>query len=399
MNVKIKPTTLSGTIEAVSSKSDGHRKIIASALSDKPTEILINNFSDDIDATLDCIKNLGGNFEKTKDGVMVFPISKKVEYAELNFRESGSTARFLLPIAAALCPKCHFTGSGRLPQRPLFELTNQLRLHGVGAGDDFLPLDTSGILQGGEYAIRGDISSQYLTGLLLALPLLSGENKIVLTSELASAPYVDMTLDTLSLFGIDVEVSGNEYRIENRKYISPERLSAEGDWSSAAFWIVADKISGKISVSGMNHKSRQGDMRILDILDETDIDASQIPDLVPILAVLAASRCGKTVIRGAERLKLKESDRLLAMTECINNLGGNAIKTDDGMEIVGTGKLSGGCVDGFGDHRIVMSAAIASCICENDVEITGAEAVKKSYPTFFEDFKRLGGVFSVSDGK
>lgn len=399
MNIKIKPTMLSGTVRAVSSKSDGHRKIIASALSDKPTEILINNFSDDIDATLDCIKNLGGNFERTEKGVLIFPISKKPEYAELDFRESGSTARFLLPVAAALCPKCHFTGSGRLPQRPLFELTNQLRLHGTKTSGDFLPLDTSGILQGGEYAIRGDISSQYLTGLLFTLPLLLGENKIVLTSELASAPYVDMTIDTLSLFGIDVAMSGNEYKVGGGGYISPERLSAEGDWSSAAFWVVADKICGKISLSGMNYKSHQGDMRILDILDETDIDASQIPDLVPILAVLAASRRGKTVIYGAERLKLKESDRLLAMTECINNLGGNATKTDDGMIISGTGKLSGGRVDGFGDHRIVMSAAIASCICENDVEIMGAEAVKKSYPTFFEDFKRLGGVFSVSDGK
>lgn len=399
MNVKIKPAKLSGTLSAVSSKSDGHRKIIAAALADKPTEISINNFSDDIDATLFCIKNLGGDFEKNEKGVVVFPISKKVEYAELNFRESGSTARFLLPVAAALCENCSFTGSGRLPKRPLFELTNQLRLHGVEVSDDLLPITTSGILQSGEYEIRGDVSSQHLTGLLFTLPLLLGENKIVLTSPLASAPYVDMTLDTLSMFGIDVEVSGNEYTIKNQKYISPGDVVAEGDWSSAAFWVVANKISGGISVSGMNYESRQGDMRILDILEETDIDASQIPDLVPILAVLAASRCGKTVIRGAERLKLKESDRLLAMTQCINSLGGNARQTPDGMEIIGTSKLLGGCVDGFGDHRIVMSAAIASLICEGDVEIRGAEAVKKSYPTFFEDFKRLGGVFDVSDGE
>lgn len=397
MKVIITPSRLSGTVSAVSSKSDAHRKIIAAALADKPTKININNFSDDIDATLDCIENLGGSIKKDETGVLITPIFANQESCVLNFRESGSTARFLLPVAAAICEKGSFSGSGRLPERPFEELTTQLRLHGVTVDSDKLPITTCGLLKNGEYRISGSISSQYLTGLLFALPLLCEESRIVLTSPLNSSAYVDMTLDTLAGFGVKIDIKDNIYTIKPQRYISPGEITAEGDWSSAAFWAVADKICGGVKIDGMKINSRQGDKKIINLLDETDIDASQIPDLVPILSVLAASRTGKTVIRGAARLRLKESDRLLAMTECIKSLGGDAKETEDGIIINGTGSLRGGKVCGFGDHRVVMSAAIASCICKDNVEITGAEAVKKSYPSFFEDFKRLGGVFDVSD--
>lgn len=393
MNVIITPSMLSGTVSAVSSKSDAHRKIIASLFADKPTKICINSFSDDIDATLDCISSLGGSYEKLDDCVLITPISKVVKTASLNFRESGSTSRFLLPVATTILEKGDFSGQGRLPERPFSELVSQLRLHGVKVDSNTLPMHTEGLLQSGEYRISGSISSQYLTGLLFALPLLDSESKIILTTPLTSSSYVDMTLDTLKEFGVNIEVCDNVYNIKPQPFISPGKISAEGDWSSAAFWVVANKICQNIKIEGMNFASRQGDMQITNLLDETDIDASQIPDLVPILAVLATSRKGRTIIRGAGRLKFKESDRLLAMTECINNLGGCAKETDDGMIIDGTGSLCGGKVDGFGDHRIVMSATIASLICTDKVEITGAEAVKKSYPTFFDDFKKLGGVF------
>lgn len=395
MNVIITPAKLSGNVSAVSSKSDAHRKIIAAALSDKPTKIHINNFSDDIDATLDCISALGGKWEKDETGVVITPVSGDINGVSLCFRESGSTARFLLPVAAALCENGSFSGKGRLPERPFEELTNQLRIHGVAVDSDKLPMKTSGLLKSGEYNISGSISSQYLTGLLFALPLLSEESKIILTSALNSSAYVDMTLDTQKQFGvnIDIDICNNIYTINPQKYISPGEISAEGDWSAAAFWVVANKICKNVKIDGMNTNSRQGDMQIINLLDETDIDASQIPDLVPILAVLAASRKGRTIIRGAARLRLKESDRLKAMTECINNLGGYAKETEDGMIIDGVGTLRGGRVNGFGDHRVVMSAAIASCICKEKVEIIGAEAIKKSYPAFFEDFKKLGGVF------
>jgi len=397
MNVVIEPSRLSGSINAVSSKSDGHRKIIAAALSDQSTEIILNNFSDDIDATLDCIKNLGGSFEKTENGVLITPITKQNKKVSLDFRESGSTARFLLPVTSVFCENGEFTGRGRLPQRPFAEITSQMRKNGVIVSADNLPMTTSGLLKAGIYEIPGNVSSQYLTGLLFALPNLEKESKIVLTSPLMSAPYVDMTLDVLKEFGVEIEVRKNEYIVKPHKFISPKKLRVEGDWSAAAFWVVADKICGNINLTGMNEKSRQGDKKITEILDSTEIDATHIPDLVPILAVLAASRCGKTTIYGAERLRIKESDRLLAMTKCINDLGGQAEETPDGMIIYGTGCLKGGCVDSFGDHRIAMSASIASLICENEVEILGAECVKKSYPAFFDDFRKLGGVVRVSD--
>lgn len=397
MNVTIKPTRLSGTVKAVSSKSDGHRKIICAALSDGETEIIINNLSDDIEATLYAIKNLGGDFAKTENGVLVKPITGKKDKVSLDFRESGSTARFLLPVAAALCENAECIGRGRLPERPFYELTSQMRKNGVEVSADDLPIITKGCLESGVFEIPGNVSSQYISGLLFALPLLRKESVIKLTSPLMSAPYVDMTLDALSAFGVEIEVLENEYKVKPQKFISPKKLEVEGDWSAAAFWTVADKICGNVKIEGMNDDSRQGDKKIAEILDETEIDATNIPDLVPILAVLAASRVGKTRIFGAERLRIKESDRLLAMTKCINDLGGKAEETADGMIIYGTGKLAGGTVDSFSDHRIAMSAAIASLICENEVEIMGAECVKKSYPAFFEDFRKLGGVTHVSD--
>lgn len=397
MNVTIKPTRLKGVVEAVSSKSDGHRKIICAALSDVETEIIINNISDDIEATLFAIKNLGGDFEKTENGVLIKPILEKKDRASLDFRESGSTARFMLPIATALCENGEFTGYGRLPERPFAELTSQMRKNGVDISADNLPMTTKGILKSGVFELPGNVSSQYISGLLFALPLLDGESRIKLTSPLMSAPYVAMTLDTISEFGVKIEALENEYIVKPQKFVGPKRLAVEGDWSAAAFWVVADKICGNVKIEGLNLNSSQGDREIIKILDKTEIDATNIPDLVPILAVLAASRVGETRIFGAKRLRLKESDRLFAMTKCINDLGGIAEETDDGMIIHGTGKLKGGRVDSFSDHRIAMSAAIASVLCENEVEIMNAECVKKSYPAFFDDFRKLGGVIDVSD--
>ena len=391
MNVTIKPTSLSGVVEAVSSKSDGHRKIICAALSDSETEIIINNISDDIEATLSCIKNLGGDFLKTERGILIKPVSGKKDKVSLDFRESGSTARFILPIASVLCEKGEFCGSGRLPQRPFAELTSQMRKNGVEVSADNLPMATKGHLKSGIFELPGNVSSQYISGLLFALPMLDKESRIKLTSPLMSAPYVDMTLDVLSRCGVEIEVSENEYVIKPQKCVSPKKLEVEGDWSSAAFWVVADKICGNVKIEGMDPNSHQGDRRITEILDQTEIDARDIPDLVPILAVLAASRNGKTRIFGAERLRIKESDRLYAVTKCINDLGGMAEETDDGIIICGTGKLLGGCVDSFNDHRIAMSCAIASLICEKEVTILGAECVKKSYPAFWDDYKLLGG--------
>lgn len=391
MDLKIEPKKLSGKLTAVSSKSDAHRKIIAAALADRETEIVLNAFSDDIYATLGCIKNLGGLWEKTDAGVVITPIKKTGNSVNLDFCESGSTARFLLPVTAALYPKGNFGGQGRLVKRPFYEIVREMRLHGVKVDSDLLPMFTDGCLTGGKFTLSGDVSSQFTTGLLYALPLLRGGGEIVLTSPLQSEAYVEMTVDTLKEFGVCVNRTEHGFEVDEQIYKSPGKTYAEGDWSNAAFWIVADKIGDGITVDGLNKSSRQGDKIITDIVDQTEIDCSQIPDLAPILAVLASARNVTTVIYNAARLRLKESDRIKSVCAMINSLGGNAEEFADKIVINGCGTLRGGIVDGFNDHRIVMSAAIASCICTEPVVIRGAEAVNKSYPLFFEDFKSMGG--------
>ena len=394
MDIKITPSKLSGELSAVSSKSDAHRKIIASALANTPTFIEITEYSKDIDATLGAIKALGGDFEKREKGVLITPC-KNSKNAVIDCNESGSTARFLLPVSAALCESATLTGRGRLPERPFSHLVREMRKNGCSVSSENLPITVSGGLNGGRYTLSGNVSSQYITGLMFALPLLDKESEIVLSSPLESSGYVDMTISTLAEFGVNIIKEENRFIVKPQKYISKEMVAVEGDWSNGAFWIVADKLCGNLQISGLNPESVQGDKEIANILDDEVIDASQIPDLVPILTILACGRCGKTHIINAGRLRLKESDRLAAMVDVITSLGGEAYADSDSITICGSGSLKGGKVDGYNDHRIVMSATIASCICKNDVIITGAEAVNKSYPTFFEDFKKAGGVFRV----
>ena len=391
MEIKIIPHRLSGEIRAITSKSDAHRKIIAAALADRETEIVMNMFSEDIEATLRCIQALGGSWSKTEDGVLISPIQKRSGKISLDFGESGSTARFLLPVTAAIYEKADFCGRGRLGKRPFAEITRELRKNGTEIDSDMLPMHSEGRIKSGNFSLSGEISSQFTTGLLFTLPLLENGGKITLTSPLQSAAYVDMTLDTLSVFGIDIQKTENEFSAVKQSYKSPGKICAEGDWSNSAFWIAAGKLCGNVSVTGLDENSRQGDKAINGLLECDEIDCSQIPDLAPVLAVLAASRNGKTVIKNAARLRLKESDRIKSITALINALGGKAEEKPDGIEIFGTGKLRGGTAESCADHRIVMAAAIASCICDEPVIINGAEAVNKSYPSFFEDFNTLGG--------
>ncbi len=395
MDVRILPGRLHGTVAAISSKSDAHRKLIAAALADRETEIELNTFSDDINSTLRCITSLGGAWCRTEKGVKITPIKKTSDNVCLDFGESGSTARFLLPVTAAVYESAKFCGRGRLNVRPFAEITREMRKNGVNIDSDTLPMRSAGRLKNGEFRLSGDVSSQYTTGLLFALPLLENGGRIALTSPLQSAAYVDMTLDTLSDFGITAAQDEHGFTVEKQQYISPGKLCTDGDWSNAAFWIAADKICGGVQVTGLSDNSRQGDKAITELCGKTEIDCSQIPDLAPILAVAAAAGNGRTVFKNAARLRLKESDRIKSVTALINSLGGNAEEKADGLVINGTGSLRGGAVDSFADHRIVMAAAIASCICAEPVIIHGAEAVNKSYPTFFEDFKSLGGAADV----
>lgn len=400
MDIKITPKKLSGEISIISSKSAGHRALIAAALSNKKTVVEINTLSNDIKATSACLTSLGAKLDFDEGKIEVTPISKVPCDVKLNCLESGSTLRFILPIAAALCDSFEITGEGRLPERPMDELISQMEKHGCVFSSKKLPFKVSGKLKGGKFELPGNVSSQYITGLLLALPLIDEESEIVLTSTLQSSSYVDMTLQTLKEFGVDIETKSNSYTIgKDCKYIGKDKVKVEGDWSNAAFFLAADYLCGGVNVSGLSSDSLQGDKAFLQILpklsDGCIIDAGEIPDIILPLCVCACKVNGLVTFTNAGRLRLKESDRLLAAKEMITSLGGKAEITDDEIKIYGNGKLSGGTVDGFNDHRVVMSAAIASCICENEVVILGAQAVNKSYPNFFDEFKKLGGSIDV----
>lgn len=399
MNVCIKPSVLSGKITAISSKSYVHRILICAAFSDKPTEIYLNVLSDDILATISCLEKMGAviKYNKETNILKLSPISSYSAKTDIHANESGSTARFLLPVAAAVFEEVTLTGSGRLTKRPFLPMVREMRKNGVWVSSDLLPITTKGLLKSGTYSLEGDISSQYISGLLMALALTdkNGESRIILTSKLESKKYVDITIEVMKMFGKEVIEEENCYIIKGGKYISPGKVKAEGDWSNSAFWIVANALGGNIEIDGLNYQSTQGDRKITELLEAREIDASDIPDLVPILSVLALKRKGKTIIYNAKRLALKESNRLETVYKSLSALGGNIKITDDEIIIDGCGKIKGGTTEGYNDHRIIMSAAIASLMAENECIIKDAQHVNKSYPEFFDDFKKLGGNFSV----
>ncbi len=419
MNIRLKPCRFCGEVTAISSKSDAHRLLIASALSDRQTFIRCNARSADITATVNCLNSLGADVKFVDGGISVKPIKEKRKSAVLDCNESGSTIRFLLPVAASLGTNTEFTGGGRLPERPLSPLREQMEAHGVVFSPiNVFPVKINGEMTSGEFTIKGNISSQFITGLLFALPLLNGNSIITVIPPVESRPYIDMTLNTLKKFGITVTEKSNSFFIPGgQKYASPGTVESEGDWSNSAFFLTAGAVSGKVTVTGLDVSSVQGDKQILMILKEMgaeiteeqgsitvkkgdlhgiNIDARNIPDLVPIISVAAAAaNDGETVITGAERLKIKESDRLTAVYESLKALGVDISKTDDGLVINKTGIVGGGAVSGYNDHRMVMALSVLSAVSSGDIILRGAEAVNKSYPNFFEDFSSLGGSYNV----
>lgn len=419
MNIRLKPCRFCGEVTAISSKSDAHRLLIASALSDRSTFIRCNARSADITATVNCLNSLGADIKFVDGGISVKPIKEKRKSAVLDCNESGSTIRFLLPVAASLGTNTEFTGGGRLPERPLSPLREQMEAHGVVFSPiNVFPVKINGKMISGEFTIKGNISSQFITGLLFALPLLNGNSIINVIPPVESRPYIDMTLNTLKKFGITVTEKSNSFFIPGgQKYASPGTVESEGDWSNSAFFLTAGAVSGRVTVTGLDVSSVQGDKQILTILKEMgaeitveqgsitvkkgdlhgiNIDARNIPDLVPIISVAAAAaNDGETVITGAERLKIKESDRLAAVYESLKALGVDISKTDDGLVINKTGIVGGGAVSGYNDHRMVMALSVLSAVSSGDIILRGAEAVNKSYPNFFEDFSSLGGSYNV----
>lgn len=404
MDIKITPALLSGKVSVPPSKSVAHRMIIAAALACGTSTISNLCPSVDITATMDCMRALGAKISFSGDTAVIEGIKKVPEKAELNCHESGSTLRFLIPVACALGVKAGFIGSGKLPQRPLTTLLNELPKHGISFvlpnNGENLPLRVNGKLISGRFEMDGGVSSQFITGLLFALPLLDGDSEIVLTSPLQSKPYVDITIGVLRDFGCEICESESGYFVKGNQRFMPFSGAVEGDYSQAAFFYAANTLGSSIKIGGLNENSLQGDKKIAEICQNIaesgkafKIDCSNIPDLVPILSVLGCFCKGKSRITNAARLRIKECDRLAAMEDCLKKIGGKIKALPDGLEIDGVGSLKGGEVDCFNDHRIAMSMAIAATKCDNPLVLRGAECVSKSFPNFFEVYSALGGKF------
>lgn len=416
MNTAITPANLCGTVTAPVSKSSVHRLMICAALADSPTVIRYSGaVSEDITATRRCLEGLGATVTDVDGGMRVTPFDRSAPIPEepLDCGESGSTLRFLIPVAAALGGERRFILRGRLPERPLSPLKEELERHGARIELDKSVLTVCGDgMTGGEFVIDGGVSSQFISGLLFALPLMSG-GSIRVTGTLQSRPYVDMTLAALYNYNIKVTEQKGTFSLSESSAHSPDSVTAEGDWSGAAFYVCAGALSHEgITIRGLDHDSLQGDKGSVDIVRrmgavvEThpdgvtvrrgklcgiSVDATDIPDLVPVVAALAAAAEGVTVITGTARLRLKESDRIETTCKMIETLGGNATGDDDCITVTGGLGMPKSAVDSAGDHRIAMAAAILAIAAKSQITVNGADCVKKSYPAFWEDYRALGG--------
>lgn len=406
MDIQIIPRRLEGAVTPPPSKSMAHRLLIAAALGSGVSTVRNIAFSQDIQATLRCMEALGAHWERPEEtviritGIGAAP-APRPELPRFDCGESGSTLRFLIPIALAAAGGGVFTGRGRLmerPQKPYFDLFDE---KGIFYEQKDGVLTIRGRLAPGEYRLPGNVSSQFFTGLLFALPLLDGPSTITSTTALESADYITMTLAAMRTAGVTAtERPGcRSYQVIPAAY-APFDGTVEADWSQAGFWYAANFLNCRLDIQGLNSKSAQGDMAVAGLYwtlakpGETEIDMSGCPDLLPPLAVMAAVRGGDTHFVNAARLRIKESDRLATVHQLLSALGGQAEEGPDSLTVHG-GPLTGGTVDGANDHRIVMAAAIAAAACQAPVTILGAEAVNKSYPSFWDDYKRLGGDIHV----
>ena len=401
MNVTITPTRLSGHLTVPPSKSQAHRLLIAAALAEGESRFSNLAMSQDMEATIRCLRALGASI--SPDGTTVSGVRPDWmgELPQLDCGESGSTLRFLIPIALAVAGGGVFTGRGRLMARPQEPYAVLFREKGIAFSQQDGVLRVQGRLTPGRYALRGDVSSQFFTGLLFALPLLDEPSELVSTTPLESAGYLDMTLQVLKMAGIRVErPSPTVFRIPGGQHYRPMRAAVEGDYSQAAFFLAANGAGSRITLDGLSTDSCQGDRVILDYAarlqasGEVVLDVRQCPDLVPALAVQAALRSGEvTQIVNAARLRMKESDRLQAVTQTLNALGAQVEERPDALRITGVSSLHTGRVDSCNDHRIAMMLAVAATRADGPVTVCGAECVRKSYPNFWEDYAALGGIF------
>lgn len=412
MTRTMSPGPRTGAVQIPASKSQAHRMLICAALSEAPSRLILDGFSADIEATVQCLEALGARCEETANGLSVTPVGVCPAQARLDVGESGSTLRFLLPVLGALGIRAEVRMHGRLPARPLSPLWEVLEAHGMQLQQDGAVLHTAGQLCAGDYSLPGNVSSQFISGLLFALPLLGENSTLTVTGALQSARYVAMTEQALAAAGIFTKKDGQVWQIDGgQRYAAPAVQTVEGDWSNAAFFLCMGALSATgVTVTGLNSTSLQADRAITEtlvrfgaeltvsedavtvrrgVLHGITLDAGPIPDLIPVVSCLAALCEGETRIKNAARLRLKESDRLQTTAALISALGGSVRELPDGLVISGRARLSGGTADACGDHRIAMSAAMAACGCEGPVTVLGSECVAKSYPAFWEDFASL----------
>ena len=410
------PMSLKGDVTIPPSKSLSHRALICAALAEGESTISNIIYSEDILATISALEQLGAKFTKHKDNVTVKGVKKlKARNKEVFCNESGSTIRFMIPIFSLTNKEIHFTGKKSLIQRPQSiyqEIFNE-------DGNTFIQEEdkivVKGSIKGREYRIPGNVSSQFFSGLMFSLPLLEEDSTIYVEGTLESKSYIDLTIDILKDFGIDIDVIENGYFIEGSQKYKPHNYRVEGDYSQAAFFLVAGVINGAIKVEDLKQDSSQGDQAIIDIIQDmkgkiiftengfvtstskttsTTIDLANCPDLGPIVCLLGAVSSGTTKIINAGRLRIKESDRIESTVETLKALGANISATEDTITIIGRKSLAGAVtVDSYNDHRIAMMIAIAALRCEKEITLTNPTAVKKSYPHFFEDYRHIGGKY------
>jgi len=415
--IKIIPTSLNGAIDIPSSKSLCHRAIIASALAEGTS--IINNIilSEDILATINAVQALGAKVTIDKDKAIVTGTSfQNIQNSTIDCKESGSTLRFIIPLGLLAGCEIRYIGSGNLCNRPLDPYIEIFKEQGIKFSSPKLSMNIEGELKHGDFVLKGSISSQFITGLMFALPMLQGNSTIYIIDALESKAYIDLTLDTLKNFGIHIE--NNNYRsffIKGFQHYKAISYTVEGDYSQAAFWIAAGLLGQEVICNSLSNDSKQSDKAFIDImikcggqikinkssitasksqLNAFDADVSQYPDIAPILAVVAALSNGTSHITGASRLRIKECDRLMAISTELNKLGAEVYENEDNLVIVGKEWLKGGEVDSWGDHRIAMALSIASLRCTNPITINNSSVVSKSYPGFFKDFIKLGGIIN-----
>lgn len=422
MNVILTPTKLKGDVIIPPSKSLSHRAIIAAALAEGISKISNIVYSEDILATIDAMRALGSKIEVFDDYLIINGCKPQRIGNTINANESGSTIRFMIPIALTVDAPVTFEGRNNLVNRPLDIYTNMFDEFGIEyeRGEKYLPMTVKSGLKSGVYSIRGDVSSQFITGLLYALPLLDGDSKLVITTKLESKGYVDLTMDVLSKFGITIETEDySVFNIKGNQTYKPLDYTVEGDYSQVAFWAVANTIGNEVNIKCMNENSFQGDKKIIDDINAfggnvyfengdlvskcaathgTVIDFANSPDLGPIETVLASISDGHTTFNNVERLRIKECDRVTCMIEEMNKLGAKMSETANTMEIDGIKNLGSSMeLDSHNDHRIVMALAIAATRCKDKIRIINAGAIKKSYPHFFKAYEAVGGIVEYED--